>query len=1381
MLKAIRFTLPALFLCIAAVSFAQVISQGNPTHQKTTTDKGLQGVQITWEFEPFTAHEFMVEKRRFHKIFMKDFTQTKEVGKPALPCYNELIALPQQADFSIRIISSEYVDYPGFLVFPALKPATDTYGAPEPVFEIDEDFYRKNTFWPEELVKLDSRMEWRDLSYGAFTFHPVQYNPATQTLRVYSRLEFEVVFEGGTRFVDASQHSSHWLSQISQVFTNSTGLENNLQLQAGGAKSNSLPPNYIIVTHTNYLAAAQKLAKWKQQLGYRVELLDGNAWTTASVKNAVHNRYNAWTPKPDYLLIIGDHPEVNGTVVNGPHGTYSTDLFYVCMNGANDYVADMAFGRISVANATQALNAVDKIIAYESNPPLDSALYSASAHAAYFQHQGNGYAERRFAQTAEELRDYMTNTQNFNVNRIYYTGSSVNPTNWNNGSFSAGEPIPLYLRKPTFPWTGNAAQINAAINNGVSYVLHRDHGYEQGWGDPAYVLSNINQLNNGNKTPIVFSINCLTGKYYYGECFAERFIRKYPGGAVGVFAHAEISYSGFNDALTIGMFDAIWDSPGFIPNFTGSGGIKNPSLTSHPGILTMGDVVNQGIIRMTQTWGVSTYTNSLLHYFGDPAMRIFTRPPLPLTAVHSDTLNCGQDTLLQISSNCVSCLATLIVDGETISRTQLSNGSATLVFPPLSGTFATLTISDTNSRPYIDTLVIAGGCPKSLFFHSSANYCLADSVVFSDSSSGVVSSYLWNFGTGAVPATATGIGPHAVTYTTAGPKTVSLTVTGNQSHVSFRNFTMDAICRFPIPVSGTSTITACSGLVQDDGGDLNYSNNTTGILTISPPSAASINLVFSNFNFEHGIDVLNIYDGPGISSPLIGSFTGTALPGYNGTIISSTGSITLQQLTNANNTFAGFTAEFSCSSPTAAPVANFALSDTFSCTGNLSFHDISFNGPSSWVWYFGDGDTSHQRNPSHIYTQSGNYTVSMVVSNSFGSDSISKPTAVVVSKPAQPVTTGAERCKQGVVTLTASAAGSVKWYDAPFGGTNVYTGSNFVTPVLQQTTTFYAENELPAASLYGAKPDNVGGGGYLTAEHYLVFDCFKAMTLVSVKVWAQAAGSRTIQLKNASNQILQTASINIPAGMSRITLNFEVPVGNNLRLVGAGQPNLYRNNAGLLYPYTTPGLFSIKSSSASNAPTSFYYYFYDWEVKPEPCRSNRTPAIANIRTDLTPQAAYSYHMNGLQVQFTNTTTHADGHFWDFGNGITAITANPLHTFNPGTYTVRYVASNNCGADSIVETFAFVTGIDRTNGEQSVVVYPNPAHSTLFIQLTSGKETKAVTELYDLAGRLVSRESHDVSKTGNTLQLDIQEVTPGLYHLMIKTDNADYSSKVLIQR
>jgi PKD repeat protein len=73
------------------------------------------------------------------------------------------------------------------------------------------------------------------------------------------------------------------------------------------------------------------------------------------------------------------------------------------------------------------------------------------------------------------------------------------------------------------------------------------------------------------------------------------------------------------------------------------------------------------------------------------------------------------------------------------------------------------------------------------------------------------------------------------------------------------------------------------------------------------------------------------------------------------------------------------------------PVAHFVANPAwFSYTGTtVSWQDTSANGPTSWVWDFGDGTTSNVANPTHSWAHAGSYTVTLTVTNAYGTDTIS--------------------------------------------------------------------------------------------------------------------------------------------------------------------------------------------------------------------------------------------------------------------------------------------------------------------------------------------------------------------------------------------------------
>lgn len=74
-----------------------------------------------------------------------------------------------------------------------------------------------------------------------------------------------------------------------------------------------------------------------------------------------------------------------------------------------------------------------------------------------------------------------------------------------------------------------------------------------------------------------------------------------------------------------------------------------------------------------------------------------------------------------------------------------------------------------------------------------------------------------------------------------------------------------------------------------------------------------------------------------------------------------------------------------------SPRASFFVSDTIVHQyDTLYFTDLSIHNPTSWKWCFGDGDSSSQKNPVHIYYTPGVYTITLIVSNLEGSDTIVK-------------------------------------------------------------------------------------------------------------------------------------------------------------------------------------------------------------------------------------------------------------------------------------------------------------------------------------------------------------------------------------------------------
>jgi PKD repeat protein len=118
---------------------------------------------------------------------------------------------------------------------------------------------------------------------------------------------------------------------------------------------------------------------------------------------------------------------------------------------------------------------------------------------------------------------------------------------------------------------------------------------------------------------------------------------------------------------------------------------------------------------------------------------------------------------------------------------------------------------------------------------------------------------------------------------------------------------------------------------------------------------------------------------------------------------------------------------------TLAPVADFTADrQSGKAPFIVQFKDISSGQPTKWLWDFGDGTSSSEQNPRHIYLAEGAYDVSMTATNEYGSDTVSKngkspvvtqaagtpiPTAVTTPLPTPKITT-----TQGTATAKVPAA-----------------------------------------------------------------------------------------------------------------------------------------------------------------------------------------------------------------------------------------------------------------------------------------------------------------------------------------------------------------------
>jgi kumamolisin len=121
------------------------------------------------------------------------------------------------------------------------------------------------------------------------------------------------------------------------------------------------------------------------------------------------------------------------------------------------------------------------------------------------------------------------------------------------------------------------------------------------------------------------------------------------------------------------------------------------------------------------------------------------------------------------------------------------------------------------------------------------------------------------------------------------------------------------------------------------------------------------------------------------------------------------------------------------------PVVSFSVSTANGITPlTVTFNNTTTNNPTTWLWQFGDGQTSTAKTPTHTYTTVGSFTVSLKATNAAGNNSLTKKHYIVtVLPPPKPVVSFTATPTTGFwplqVTFTDTSQNSPKSWVWDFG------------------------------------------------------------------------------------------------------------------------------------------------------------------------------------------------------------------------------------------------------------------------------------------------------------------------------------------------------------
>lgn len=702
-----------------------------------------------------------------------------EKNAPELPKLTASVVIPDQAGMQVRVVASNYLDFPGVLIAPSKGVLTRDIDPSTVPYEFGPE-YNSDQFFPGSLTGMRDPYIIRDVRGQTIIAYPFQYNPVTRVLRVYYDITVEIYKASDNGInplvtgMGKKQLPQDFASVLNRHFLNFDAMSYSPLEEYG---------NLLVISYGSFMDAIRPYVEWKIAEGYQTELInvDSIGTTAAQIKTFIADYYTAHGLT--HVLLVGDGPQIPTNTGSGLGGPSDNAYGYIV---GNDHYSDVFIGRFSAENVAQVETQVQRTLDYEKNPQyLEDDWYTTVTGIASSQGPGDDNE-----MDYEHIRNQQTQllAYTYTLNPELFDGSQ-------GGNDAPGNPTP--------------ALVATEVNNGTSLMLYTGHGSKTAWSSSNFSNTNVNQLQNAGKLPFIWSVACVNGEFMTGSpCFAEAWLRAsqngQPTGAVA-FLGSTINQS--------------WNSP-----MEGQDEMTDILAESYPDNIkrTFAGISMNGCMKMIDSYGsdgknmADTWT-----VFGDPTIMVRTSAPTAMT-VTNDPSVMAVDSAYLVVCDVPGARATLSMGDSIVATGIIQNDSLVLDYASFNITeidTMVLVVTAYNRLPYIDDIVIYPDVNISVGFTAFPTEVIpGNTVSFSDTSYGFNLHYLWSF-PGGNPETSTRKEP-IVTYENRGIFDVQLIVTNG--------ITTDTLLKegyitvdFPASVNPVGKAAACNVAPNPSNGKFN--------------------------------------------------------------------------------------------------------------------------------------------------------------------------------------------------------------------------------------------------------------------------------------------------------------------------------------------------------------------------------------------------------------------------------------------------------------------------------------------------------------------------------------------------------------------------------
>lgn len=344
--------------------------------------------------------------------------------------------------------------------------------------------------------------------------------------------------------------------------------------------------DYLIITHADFLEAANRLAAHRRSQGLEVEVVEvedlydefaDGLLDPGALRAFIEYAYRFWEKPPAYVLLAGSthydyrrhlgsrSPSFVPTLYyhSRRRGQAGNDFLFSLLDG-EDLLPELAVGRLSFSTPEEAMHNVEKIIRYDRAPePGDwrsRAIFLANYH-----------DSGQFTRPSDELAARYIEPLGLEAIKIY-------------------NPDDSFIPNPT------GKKFLDALNAGALLLNFNGHG---SIGTLQYVFTiqfsdwgYLSQVRNGGRLPLVLALSCLNGQFVdpVYPSLSEAFTIEEDGGAIAYISASAQSFVSQNDLLADRLFARFFQE-GELEFGPGLNAAKVQVLAAHPSfedvVLTM--------------------------------------------------------------------------------------------------------------------------------------------------------------------------------------------------------------------------------------------------------------------------------------------------------------------------------------------------------------------------------------------------------------------------------------------------------------------------------------------------------------------------------------------------------------------------------------------------------------------------------------------------------------------------------------------------------------------------------------------------------------------------------------------------------------------------